>query len=55
MEKMISKKAARPKRMSEELSRAQYRLDSACVRGEDKEIIDKLSADRDAVLEREKK
>lgn len=41
--------------MSDELRHAQSLLDSACIRDLDAEVIDRLRAERDAVLEREKK
>jgi hypothetical protein len=50
-----AKKPTPPKRASEELLRAQGRLDSACVRGETQDIIDNLRAERDAILAKEKK
>lgn len=51
----MDKKPSPPKKASEELRRAQSRLDSACVRGETQDVIDNLRADRDAVLVKEKK
>jgi hypothetical protein len=49
------KKPAPPKKASEELLRAQGRLDSACVRGDPQDVIDNLRAERDVVLAKEKK
>lgn len=51
----MSKKAAPSKRMSDELRRAQYLLDSACIRGHDQAVIDQLRAQRDSTLVKEKK
>jgi hypothetical protein len=50
-----AKKPAPPKKASEELLRAQGRLDSACVRGDPQDVIDNLRAERDVVLAKEKK
>lgn len=49
------KKPAPPKKSSDELLRAQGRLDSACVRGDPQDVIDNLRAERDAVLAKEAK
>ncbi|MNU11148.1 hypothetical protein D3C72_2587810 [compost metagenome] len=51
----MTKKPAPPKKMSEEMQRAQGRLDSACVRGETQDVIDDLRARRDAIVAKEKK
>ncbi len=51
----MTKKPSAPKKASEELQRAQSRLDSACVRGETQEVIDALRYQRDAIVAKETK
>jgi hypothetical protein len=51
----MTSKSRAPKKMSDELLRAQSRLDSACIRGETQSVIDDLRAQRDTVASKEKK